>query len=82
MQKHRIPGDARGLYEVMVMNEKIQELIGGESIDMDRLRNQAMKGGMRNLRLSGATKIASGRNLPLRKSFESPLLWEIESNRS
>ncbi len=44
----------------MVMNEKIQELIGGESTDMDRLRNQAMKGGMRNLRLSGATKIASG----------------------
>ena len=50
----------QGLYEVMVMNEKIQELIGGESIDMDRLRNQAMKGGMRNLRLSGATIIASG----------------------
>lgn len=50
----------QGLYEVMVMNEKIQELIGNDVIDMDRLRNQAMKEGMRNLRLSGATKVASG----------------------
>lgn len=50
----------QGLYEVMVMSEKIQELIGVEAIDMDRLRNQAMKDGMRNLRLAGAAKVASG----------------------
>lgn len=48
-----------GLYEVMPMNDTLAELIQVET-DMVQLRRQAMKDGMRNLRLSGAQKVAAG----------------------
>ncbi|GAA6134719.1 GspE/PulE family protein [Oceaniserpentilla sp. 4NH20-0058] len=48
-----------GLYEVMPMNDTLAELIQVET-DMAQLRRQAMKDGMRNLRLSGAQKVAAG----------------------
>jgi len=48
-----------GLYEVMPMNDTLADLIQTET-DMTQLRRQAMKDGMRNLRLSGAQKVAAG----------------------
>ena len=49
----------QGIYEVMVMDEKLQQQVT-EKLDIDQLRTQAMKEGMRNLRLAGATKVANG----------------------
>jgi len=48
-----------GLYEVMPMNDTLADLIQTET-DMTQFRRQAMKNGMRNLRLSGAQKVAAG----------------------
>lgn len=41
------------------MSEPVQRLIGTE-VDLNALRQQGMKEGMRTLRLSGARKVASG----------------------
>ncbi len=49
----------QGLYEILVMSEPVQQLIGTE-VDLNSLRKQGMKEGMRTLRLSGARKVASG----------------------
>lgn len=49
----------QGLYEIMVMSESVQNLVGTEA-ELGPMRMQAMKEGMRTLRLSGARKIASG----------------------
>ena len=48
-----------GLYEIMVLNNEIRSLIT-EATDMDKLREQAYRGGVRPLRLSGALKVAAG----------------------
>ncbi|MEZ5595036.1 MAG: ATPase, T2SS/T4P/T4SS family [Pseudomonadales bacterium] len=48
-----------GLYEVMSMTEPLQQLLHGE-VDIDGLRRQAMKEGMRTLRLAGAQKVGAG----------------------
>ncbi len=48
-----------GLYEVMTLSESLQEQIK-ESADVDSMRRQAMKEGMRTLRLAGAQKVGSG----------------------
>ena len=48
-----------GLYEVMPMSDTLAGLIQVQT-DMAQLRRQAMKDGMRNLRLSGAQKVAAG----------------------
>ena len=48
-----------GLYEIMLMSEKIKSMLQG-SPNISRLRNQAIKEGMLNLRLSGAQKVAGG----------------------
>lgn len=48
-----------GLYEVMSMSDELAKHIGGET-DMVALRRNAMKQGMRSLRLSGAQKVAAG----------------------
>ncbi|MGW8271859.1 MAG: type IV-A pilus assembly ATPase PilB, partial [Thermodesulfovibrionales bacterium] len=47
------------LYEVMVITEEIKELIleGASSLDIKR---QAIKGGMKTLRMSGLTKVKEG----------------------
>ncbi|MGE5893970.1 MAG: type IV-A pilus assembly ATPase PilB, partial [bacterium] len=47
------------LYEVMVLTEEIKELVleGASSLDIKR---QAIKGGMKTLRMSGMTKVKEG----------------------
>ena len=49
----------QGIYEILVMSESIQALVSDQG-NIDQLRRQSMKEGMRSLRLSGAQKIAAG----------------------
>ncbi len=49
----------QGLYEILVMSEPVKQLMGAEA-ELNPLRLQAMKEGMRTLRLSGARKVANG----------------------
>ena len=49
----------QGIYEILPLSEPIQDSID-ERCDLIALRRQAMKEGMRTLRLSGAQKIAHG----------------------
>lgn len=49
----------QGIYEILMMSDSIQEIIS-DQCDLLKLRQQAMREGMRTLRLSGAQKIASG----------------------
>ncbi len=49
----------QGIYEIMPMSETLQHHIHDES-DLNALRHQAMREGMRTLRLSGAQKVATG----------------------
>lgn len=48
-----------GIYEVMPLSQQLKDMIS-QSADLRDLRKQAMKEGMRTLRLSGAQKVASG----------------------
>ena len=48
-----------GLYEVMTLSESLQEQIK-DAADVDSMRRQAMKEGMRTLRLAGAQKVGAG----------------------
>ena len=48
-----------GLYELLLMNESTRSAIH-PSLDADALRRQAVKDGMRPLRLAGAMKVAEG----------------------
>ena len=49
----------QGIYEIMPLSETLQPLLI-EACDVSRLRRQAMKDGMRTLRLSGAQKVGAG----------------------
>ena len=49
----------QGIYEIFNMSETVQELIT-ESADLIKIRQSAMREGMRTLRLSGAQKVAAG----------------------
>jgi general secretion pathway protein E len=49
----------QGIYEIMVMSESVQDNIH-EQLNLENIRRQAMKEGMRTLRLSGAQKVAAG----------------------
>lgn len=49
----------QGIYEILPLTEPVQALINDCS-DIDLLRKQGIKEGMRTLRLSGAQKIAAG----------------------
>ncbi|WP_039917046.1 GspE/PulE family protein [Cellvibrio mixtus] len=49
----------QGLYEILVMSETIKERVTPDC-NLQDMRRQAMKEGMRTLRLSGAQKIAAG----------------------
>lgn len=49
----------QGIYEILTLSDKVRALIG-ESADIDDVRHQGMREGMRNLRLSGAQKVAAG----------------------
>jgi general secretion pathway protein E len=48
-----------GVYEIMLLTEGLRPLIKGDS-DIDTLRLQGIKDGMRTLRLSGAQKVGAG----------------------
>jgi general secretion pathway protein E len=48
-----------GIYEILLMSPAVKSLID-ERTDLAALRQQAMREGMRTLRLSGAQKIAQG----------------------
>ncbi len=49
----------QGIYEILTMSEPVQALVD-DGVGLDPLRRQAMKEGMRTLRLSGAQKVAAG----------------------
>lgn len=49
----------QGVYEVLPLSPQVKSLIG-EQTDIAELRKQAIKDGMKTLRISGAQKIASG----------------------
>ncbi len=49
----------QGVYEILTMTEPVKTQIN-DHLDIDKIRRQGMKEGMRTLRLSGAQKIASG----------------------
>ncbi len=48
-----------GIYEIMQFTDSIKELISDKT-DLNQVRHQAMREGMRTLRLSGAQKVAAG----------------------
>jgi general secretion pathway protein E len=48
-----------GVYEIMLMTPTLRELVTPET-DIDTLRRQGIKDGMRTLRLSGAQKVGAG----------------------
>ncbi|MCG8535232.1 MAG: GspE/PulE family protein [Pseudomonadales bacterium] len=52
-----------GIYEVMPLSQELKDMIS-HSVGLSELRKQAMKEGMRTLRLSGAHKVASGLTTP------------------
>ncbi len=49
----------QGIYEILPLSDSIKELIT-DQCDLMTLRKQAMKEGMRSLRLAGAQKVAAG----------------------
>ncbi|MDO3387407.1 GspE/PulE family protein [Gilvimarinus sp. SDUM040013] len=49
----------QGIYEIMLMSDPVKDMVG-ENCNLQALRKQAMREGMRTLRLSGAQKIAAG----------------------
>lgn len=49
----------QGLYEILMLSETIKEKVTADC-QLQELRRQAMKEGMRTLRLSGAQKVAAG----------------------
>ncbi|MBL4826834.1 MAG: type II/IV secretion system protein [Spongiibacteraceae bacterium] len=49
----------QGIYEIMLLSESVQHLLNDQS-SINHIRRQAMKEGMRTLRLSGAQKVAAG----------------------
>ena len=48
-----------GIYELLPFSDAVRAQVGDE-IDIGKLRAQAMKEGMRTLRLSGAQKVGAG----------------------
>ncbi|CAB1368514.1 GspE/PulE family protein [Denitratisoma oestradiolicum] len=48
-----------GLYEIMQLTPELKQLIGDQT-DLAKLREQAMREGMKPLRISGAKKVAAG----------------------
>lgn len=49
----------QGIYEILLMSPGVQALVS-DQVDVDDVRQAAMKEGMRTLRLSGAQKVAAG----------------------
>ena len=48
-----------GIYEIMVLNNDLRNLIT-DTADIEKLREQAYREGMKPLRISGAMKVAAG----------------------
>jgi general secretion pathway protein E len=48
-----------GLYEILLMSPELKKTTSGQ-IDLARIREQAIREGMKPLRLSGALKVAAG----------------------
>ncbi len=48
-----------GIYEIMVLNDALRNLIT-DTADIEKLREQAYREGMKPLRISGAMKVAAG----------------------
>jgi general secretion pathway protein E len=48
-----------GIYEIMLMSPAVKGLVDSDT-DLAAMRQQAMREGMRTLRLSGAQKVAQG----------------------
>jgi len=48
-----------GIYEMMILSPSVRAMISAET-DVNRLRDQAMREGMKPLRVSGSLKIAAG----------------------
>ena len=49
----------QGIYEILLLSEPVQELLS-DQVGLDPIRRQAMKEGMRTLRLAGAQRVAAG----------------------
>jgi general secretion pathway protein E len=49
----------QGIYEILLMSGDVQEQLS-EHVDIEKIRRQSMKEGMRSLCLSGAQKVAAG----------------------
>ncbi|MFA7553101.1 MAG: GspE/PulE family protein [Spongiibacteraceae bacterium] len=49
----------QGIYEILLMSESVQQHIN-DQVNLDLIRRQSMKEGMRTLRLSGAQKVVAG----------------------
>ncbi len=47
------------MYEILLLSESVKDRIGPDT-SLGELRKQAMREGMRTLRLSGAQKVAAG----------------------
>ena len=52
-----------GIYEIMVLSQELKDMIA-HSAELNTIRKQALKEGMRTLRLSGAHKVATGLTTP------------------
>ncbi|TVZ40872.1 general secretion pathway protein E [Alteromonadaceae bacterium 2753L.S.0a.02] len=50
----------QGIYEILHLSENVQKYVS-DDLDLQQMRQQAMREGMRTLRLSGAQKIAQGK---------------------
>jgi general secretion pathway protein E len=48
-----------GIYEIMPMSAEIMKLVA-EGAELTKLREQAMREGMKPLRIAGAKKVAAG----------------------
>ncbi|MBI5862675.1 MAG: type II/IV secretion system protein [Rhodocyclales bacterium] len=48
-----------GIYEIMPLSPELKRLVGNGA-ELDRLREQAMREGMKSLRIAGAKKVAAG----------------------
>ena len=52
-----------GVYEIMLLSQELKDMIS-QSAELNQIRRQALKEGMRTLRLSGAHKVAAGLTTP------------------
>ncbi len=50
----------QGIYEILTLSDAVQDLMT-DTADLNKVRQQAMREGMRTLRLSGAQKVATGK---------------------